>query len=132
MCSKLSDVLWGCPHEIVETNHKKQGGLLSSVVKRQPEKLHIRDKQLTLQQVRLYGNKTNGHGPYTTERRYQVSIHRGMRVHGRKERRYCQVYNNGIERWKSLGGKGGPIRRFVDKITTQLKARIRKREKHYN
>jgi len=116
----------GCQHEIVETIIKNKADFVICVKDNQ-KKLHNEIKSW-FRDIDFNGNKINGHG-HIPPTRYQVSYTEEC-GHGRKERRYCQVYNNGVT-GKILGWEG--VRSVVcqTKITTHLKSKKTVEEKHY-
>ncbi len=116
----------GCQHEIVETIIKNKADFVICVKDNQ-KKLHNEIKSY-FTGIDFNGNKINGHG-HIPPTRYQASYTEEC-GHGRKERRYCQVYNNGMT-GEILGWEG--VRSVVcqTKITTQLKSKKTVEEKHY-
>lgn len=116
----------GCQHEIVETIIKNKADFVICVKDNQ-KKLHNEIKSY-FRDIDFNGNKINGHG-HIPPTRYQVSYTEEC-GHGRKERRYCQVYDNGVT-GKVLGWEGVSSVVCQTKITTHLKSKKTVEEKHY-
>jgi predicted transposase YbfD/YdcC len=116
----------GCQHEIVETIVKNKADYLICVKSNQ-KNLHDEIKGW-FDEIDYDGNKVNGHG-HIPPTRYQVSYAEKC-GHGRKERRYCQVYNNGALD-SILGWKGVSSVVCQTNIKTYLKKRKTVEEKHY-
>lgn len=116
----------GCQHEIVETIVKNKADFVICVKDNQ-KKLHDTIKSW-FRDIDFDGNKTNGHG-HIPPTRYQSSYAEEC-GHGRRERRYCQVYNNGLT-GKILGWNGVCSVVCHTKITTYLKEKRTVEEKRY-
>ena len=85
-------------------------------------------KKSWLDGVDFEGNSIEGHGLIPPVR-YQVSYTEEC-GHGRKERKYCQVYNNG-DLDKVFGWKGVNSVACVTNIKTYLKEKRTVEEEHY-
>lgn len=116
----------GCQHKIVETIRKSKADFVICVKSNQ-KNLYDTIKGW-MDSVDLKGNSLKGHG-HIPAARYQVSYTEES-GHGRKERRYCQVYNNGVLD-KVLGWKGVNSVVCVTNIKTYLKEKRTVEEKHY-
>jgi predicted transposase YbfD/YdcC len=116
----------GCQHDIVEAIIKSKADFV----------ICVKNNQRTLyntikgwfDEVDYEGNGINGRG-HIPPTRYQVSYTEEC-GHGRKEKRYCQVYNNGVMD-KTLQWKGVKSVVCVTDIKTYLKTRKTVEEKHY-
>ena len=76
----------------------------------------------------MEGNKVNGHG-HIPPSRYRVSC-RGERGHGREEKRWCQVYNNG-QTARILGWENARSVVCLTRVRTCLKTGQTTTEKRY-
>ena len=116
----------GCQHKIVETIVKNKADFVICVKSNQ-KNLHDTIKRL-FDEVDFEGYCISGHG-HIPPVRYQVSYTEEC-GHGRKERKYCQVYNNRVVD-KMLGWKGVNSVVCVTNIKTYLKEKKTVEEKHY-
>ena len=116
----------GCQHKIVKTIIENKADFVICVKDNQ-KKLHNEIKSW-FSGIDFEGNKVNGHG-HIPPTRYQVSYTEECH-HGRKEKRYCQVYNNGSTE-DILGWQGVHSVVCQTKITTYLKNKKTVEDKHY-
>ena len=116
----------GCQHKIVQTIIENKADFVICVKDNQ-KKLHNEIKSW-FSGIDFEGNKVNGHG-HIPPTRYQVSYTEECH-HGRKEKRYCQVYNNGSTE-DILGWQGVHSVVCQTKITTYLKNKKTVEDKHY-
>lgn len=116
----------GCQHKIVEDIVKKKADFVICAKENQ-KKLYNAIKQI-FGEIDYDGNKVNGRG-HTPPTRYQVSYKEEC-GHGRKEKRICQTYNNGLLD-KILGWTEIKSVVCVTNIKTYLKTGKTVEEKHY-
>ena len=116
----------GCQHKIVETIVKNKADFVICVKKNQKKLYNEIKSWFDAVDFDGYCIKGRGHIPPI---RYQVSYTEEC-GHGRKEKRYCQVYNNGVVD-KVLNWKGVNSVVCVTNIKTYLKEKKTVEEKHY-
>lgn len=115
-----------CQHDIVEKLVENKVDYVICVKGNQP-KLHETIKSW-FDEIDMEGNKLNGYG-HIPPTRYQMS-YREEYGHGRKECRYCQVYNSGNTD-KILGWKGVKSVVCQTTVKTYVKTGKTVEEKHY-
>lgn len=115
-----------CQHDIVKKLVKKEVDYVICVKSNQ-KKLHETIKSW-FEEIDMEGNKLEGHG-HIPPTRYQMS-YREEYGHGRRERRYCQVYNGGNTA-KVLGWEGANSVVCQTNMKTYVKTGQRVEEKHY-
>ena len=82
----------GCQHEIVKEVTKAHADYLICVKSNQ--KTLYKTITSWFDEIDMEGNKVEGHG-HIPSTRYQMAYKEEKRAHGREEKRFCQVYNNG-------------------------------------
>lgn len=82
----------GCQHEIVKEVAKAHADYLICVKSNQ--KTLYKTITSWFNEIDMEGNKVEGHG-HIPSTRYQMAYKEEKRAHGREEKRFCQVYNNG-------------------------------------
>ena len=91
----------GCQHEIVKEVTKAHADYLICVKSNQ--KTLYKTITSWFNEIDMEGNKVEGHG-HIPSTRYQMAYKEEKQAHGREEKRFCQVYNNGCTA-AVLGGK---------------------------
>lgn len=115
-----------CQHDIVKVLLKSKADYLICV-KRNQKRLYDKIKSW-FEEIDAQGNALNGHG-HIPPTRYQSSYTEEC-SHGRKERRLCQVYNNGNTA-EVLGWEGANSVVCLTNTKTYLKENKTVTEKHY-
>lgn len=115
-----------CQHDIVKKLVKNKVDYVICVKSNQ-KKLHETIKSW-FDEIDMEGNKLDGHG-HIPPTRYQMS-YKEEYGHGRKERRYCQVYNGGNTA-KVLGWEGANSVVCQTNVKTYVKTGKTVEEKHY-
>lgn len=115
-----------CQHDIVKKLVKNEVDYVICVKSNQ-KKLHETIKSW-FEEIDMEGNKLDGHG-HIPPTRYQMS-YREEYGHGRRERRYCQVYNGGNTA-KVLGWEGANSVVCQTNRKTYVKTGQTVEEKHY-
>lgn len=115
-----------CQHDIVKKLVKNEVDYVICVKSNQ-KKLHETIKSW-FEEIDMEGNKLEGHG-HIPPTRYQMS-YREEYGHGRRERRYCQVYNGGNTA-KVLGWEGANSVVCQTNMKTYVKTGQTVEQKHY-
>lgn len=115
-----------CQHDIVKKLVKHKVDYVICVKSNQ-KKLHGTVKSW-FDEIDMEGNKLDGHG-HIPPTRYQMS-YKEEDGHGRKEHRYCQVYNGGNTA-KVLGWEGANSVVCQTNVKTYVKTGQTVEEKHY-
>lgn len=124
-CTVTIDAI-ACQHDIVQTILLRKAEYVICVKENQ-RKLHNQIKSW-FDEIDAQGNKLNGHG-HIPPTRYQSSYTEEC-SHGRKERRLCQVYNNGLTA-QVLGWEGANSVVCMTNTKTYLKENKTTIQKHY-
>lgn len=115
-----------CQHKVVKAVGKSNADYVICVKENQ-KKLYG-SIHSWFEEVDMEGNKVNGHG-HIPPSRYQVS-YREERGHGRLEKRWCQVYNNG-QIASVLGWENANSVACLTRVRTCLKTGQTSTEKRY-
>lgn len=115
-----------CQHEIVRQLVRNKVDYVICVKSNQ-RKLHETIRSW-FEEIDMEGNKLDGHG-HIPPTRYRMS-YREEAGHGRKEQRYCQVYNGGNTD-KVLGWEGARSVVCLTNVKTYVKKEVTVEERHY-